>query len=80
MLSPFVGCETIATLAHLDAVRRGHPLHHSNRSATLTLALAAGVSLLEATALANYAAGIEVGKLGVATVSSQELIDRLLED
>jgi rfaE bifunctional protein kinase chain/domain len=48
--------------------------------ATLTLALASGVSLLEATVLANYAAGIEVGKLGVATVSSQELIDRLLED
>lgn len=48
--------------------------------ATLTLALAAGVGLLEASALANYAAGIEVGKSGVATVSSQELIDRLLED
>src|SRR5271165_7598299 len=27
MLSPFVGCENIATLAHRDAVRRGHPLH-----------------------------------------------------
>lgn len=48
--------------------------------ATLTLALAAGVGVLEATTLANYAAGIEVGKQGVATVSSQELIDRLLED
>jgi D-beta-D-heptose 7-phosphate kinase/D-beta-D-heptose 1-phosphate adenosyltransferase len=48
--------------------------------ATLTVALAAGVGLLEATTLANYAAGIEVGKQGVATVSAQELIDRLLED
>ena len=48
--------------------------------ATLTLALAAGAGLLESTVLANYAAGIEVGKLGVATVSSQELMDRLLED
>jgi predicted MPP superfamily phosphohydrolase len=48
--------------------------------ATLTLALAAGVGLLEASALANYAAGLEVGKLGVATVSAQELLDRLLED
>jgi D-beta-D-heptose 7-phosphate kinase/D-beta-D-heptose 1-phosphate adenosyltransferase len=48
--------------------------------ATLTLALAAGVGLLEASALANYAAGIEVAKLGVATVSTQELLDRLLED
>jgi hypothetical protein len=28
MLSPFVGYENITTLAHRDAVRRGHPLHH----------------------------------------------------
>jgi D-beta-D-heptose 7-phosphate kinase/D-beta-D-heptose 1-phosphate adenosyltransferase len=48
--------------------------------ATLTLALAAGAGLLESAALANYAAGIEVAKLGVATVSAQELLDRLLED
>src|SRR4051794_9857917 len=25
---PFVGCANIATLAHRDAVGRGHPLHH----------------------------------------------------
>lgn len=48
--------------------------------ATLTLALAAGASLLQATVLANYAAGIEVGKLGVATVSAEELSQRLLEE
>ena len=27
MPSSFVGCANIATLAHCDAVRRGHPLH-----------------------------------------------------
>jgi D-beta-D-heptose 7-phosphate kinase/D-beta-D-heptose 1-phosphate adenosyltransferase len=48
--------------------------------ATLTLALAAGATLLQAASLANYAAGIEVEKLGVATVSAQELTQRLLED
>ena len=48
--------------------------------ATLTLALTAGASLLQAAALANYAAGIEVEKLGVATVSAEELTQRLLEE
>jgi D-beta-D-heptose 7-phosphate kinase/D-beta-D-heptose 1-phosphate adenosyltransferase len=48
--------------------------------ATLTLALAAGASLIQAATLANYAAGIEVGKLGVATVSAEELSQRLLEE
>ncbi|HEV2353685.1 MAG TPA: D-glycero-beta-D-manno-heptose-7-phosphate kinase [Puia sp.] len=48
--------------------------------ATLTLALTAGATLLKAAALANYAAGIEVEKLGVATVSAEELSQRLLEE
>jgi D-glycero-beta-D-manno-heptose-7-phosphate kinase len=48
--------------------------------ATLTLALTAGASLLDAAALANYAAGIEVEKLGVATVSAGELRQRLEEE
>lgn len=43
--------------------------------ATLSLALAAGASLPEAAVLANYAAGIVVGKFGAATVTQQELID-----
>jgi D-glycero-beta-D-manno-heptose-7-phosphate kinase len=47
--------------------------------ATLTLALASGAAFLEASALANFAAGVEVGKSGVATVSAQELLDRVLE-
>ena len=42
--------------------------------ATLALALAAGATLAEAANLANYAAGIVVGKFGPATVSPEELI------
>ena len=41
--------------------------------ATLAAALAAGVPLDEATALANFAAGVVVGKLGTATVTPEEL-------
>lgn len=39
----------------------------------LTLALAAGSTFPEAAVLANYAAGIVVGKVGTATVSPEEL-------
>ena len=41
--------------------------------ATMTLALAAGASLLEAARLANRAAGVVVGKFGPATVTVDEL-------
>jgi D-beta-D-heptose 7-phosphate kinase/D-beta-D-heptose 1-phosphate adenosyltransferase len=41
--------------------------------AVLTLALAAGASFLEASVLANHAAGVEVSKFGVAAVSPDEL-------
>ncbi len=43
----------------------------------LAAALAAGQSLLEATALANVAAGVVVGKLGAASVSVSELYQAL---
>ena len=43
-------------------------------AATLALAHAAGATLAEAANLANYAAGIVVGKFGPATVSQEELI------
>lgn len=43
-------------------------------TAWLGTMLAAGASLREAALLANYAAGIEVGKAGVATVSSEEVL------
>ena len=45
--------------------------------AVLTLALSCGASLLEASKIANYAAGIVVGKLGAATVSKKELKESL---
>lgn len=42
--------------------------------ATMTLALAAGASLIDAARLANRAAGIVVGKFGPATVTAEELL------
>jgi D-beta-D-heptose 7-phosphate kinase/D-beta-D-heptose 1-phosphate adenosyltransferase len=42
--------------------------------ATLALALAAGATLPEAAMLANYAAGVVVGKIGTATVSPEEVL------
>jgi D-glycero-beta-D-manno-heptose-7-phosphate kinase len=41
---------------------------------TLTLALAAGASLRHAAELANFAAGVVVGKLGTASVTGPELV------
>lgn len=41
--------------------------------AVLGAGLACGLSLADATALANLAAGVVVGKLGTATVSMEEL-------
>jgi D-beta-D-heptose 7-phosphate kinase/D-beta-D-heptose 1-phosphate adenosyltransferase len=43
-------------------------------TAWLGAALAAGASVREAAQLANYAAGVEVGKPGVATVSPEEVL------
>ena len=45
--------------------------------AAFTVALAAGCSMLEAAIVANHAAGIVVGKLGVATATPSELLARL---
>jgi D-beta-D-heptose 7-phosphate kinase/D-beta-D-heptose 1-phosphate adenosyltransferase len=42
--------------------------------ATVALALAGGATLAEAAALANYAAGVVVGKFGPSTVSRDELL------
>jgi rfaE bifunctional protein kinase chain/domain len=42
--------------------------------ATLAVALAAGASLTEAAVLANYAAGVVVGKFGPATLTTEELL------
>ncbi len=48
--------------------------------ATMTLALAAGSSFLDAARLANYAGGIVVMKRGTATVSADELRAAVLSD
>lgn len=45
--------------------------------ATFTVALASGATMEQAARIANYAAGIVVGKLGVAVVTPQELRDIL---
>lgn len=48
-------------------------------TAVLAAALGAGASIAEAAILANQAAGIEVGKAGVATVSPDELREAVLQ-
>jgi D-beta-D-heptose 7-phosphate kinase/D-beta-D-heptose 1-phosphate adenosyltransferase len=45
--------------------------------ATAALALLSGSSILEAAVLANAAAGIVVGKIGTAAVTSEELLESL---
>lgn len=44
-------------------------------TAVMAVAIGAGASVPEAAMLANHAAAIEVGKVGVATVTSAELLD-----
>jgi D-beta-D-heptose 7-phosphate kinase/D-beta-D-heptose 1-phosphate adenosyltransferase len=48
-------------------------------TAVVSVAIAAGASAAEAAILANFAAGIEVGKAGVATVSPDELRHEIRE-
>jgi rfaE bifunctional protein kinase chain/domain len=48
--------------------------------ATMTLALAAGATFLEAVRLANYAGGLVVMKRGTATVTADELRQAILTD
>jgi D-beta-D-heptose 7-phosphate kinase/D-beta-D-heptose 1-phosphate adenosyltransferase len=44
-------------------------------TAYLATALAAGATAVESAVIANYAAGVEVGKLGAATVSTDEVME-----
>jgi D-beta-D-heptose 7-phosphate kinase/D-beta-D-heptose 1-phosphate adenosyltransferase len=44
---------------------------------TLALAWGAGAKVKEAATLANYAAGIVVGKMGTATATRKDLIDAI---
>ena len=46
---------------------------------TMALALGAGARVIEAAKLANYAAGIVVGKIGTATASRKELVNVIKE-
>jgi len=45
--------------------------------ATFTLALSCGASKLEAAHIANFAAGVVVGKLGTAATTRKELLERI---
>ena len=45
--------------------------------ASYTLALASGADPFQAAHISNYAGGIVVGKVGIAVVTPQELIDRI---
>jgi D-glycero-beta-D-manno-heptose-7-phosphate kinase len=47
---------------------------------TMALALAGGAGAKDAARLANYAAGIVVGKVGTATVTQEELVKALKEE
>lgn len=47
--------------------------------ATLTLAMAAGTSTVDAAVIANHAAGVVVAKVGTATVTPAELAEALLD-
>lgn len=47
--------------------------------ATLAMALAAGLKMTDAAELSNIAAGIVVGKKGTATVSPEEVLDRIAD-
>ncbi len=48
--------------------------------ATLTMALTAKASILEASLLANYAAGIVCGEVGIVPIKSEKLFDTVLKD
>jgi rfaE bifunctional protein kinase chain/domain len=48
--------------------------------AVFTLALICGASFIDAARLSNYAAGLVVAKAGTATVTSDELIQAILEE
>jgi rfaE bifunctional protein kinase chain/domain len=47
---------------------------------TLTIALAAGADIYEASLLANYAAGIVCGEVGIVPVDRDRLFDTVLKD
>lgn len=48
--------------------------------AALAVALASGCDLVQAAVIANYAAGVVVGKMGTSTVTREEILERLALD
>jgi len=72
LLSPDGNIERVPTTARevYDVVGAGDTV-----TAYLAVILAAGGTAAEAAVIANYAAGVEVGKLGAATVSAEEVLD-----
>lgn len=71
LLSPDGSVHRIPTTARevYDVVGAGDTV-----TAYLATMLASGATVLEAAMIANYAAGVEVGKLGAATVSPAEVL------
>lgn len=49
-------------------------------SAVMALGLASGINLRDSAKIANYAAGVVVGKVGTATVSAEELSEAMNSD
>ena len=47
---------------------------------TLTLSLAAGADILEASYLANYAGGIVCGEVGIVPVDKEKLFSTIIDD
>lgn len=72
LVSPDGGVHRVPTTARevYDVVGAGDTV-----TAYLATMLAAGATTLEAAVIANYAAGVEVGKLGAATVSPEEVLE-----
>ncbi len=72
LISAGGGVERVPTVARevYDVVGAGDTV-----TAYLAMVLAAGGSATEAAVIANFAAGVEVGKLGAATVSPAEVIE-----
>jgi D-beta-D-heptose 7-phosphate kinase/D-beta-D-heptose 1-phosphate adenosyltransferase len=72
LLSPEGGVRRIPTTARevYDVVGAGDTV-----TAYLATALAAGANAYESAVIANFAAGVEVGKLGAATVSAEEIVE-----
>jgi D-glycero-beta-D-manno-heptose-7-phosphate kinase len=87
--SPVILLITLGPLGILLVTKNASPKHVPTRArevfdvsgagdtviATCVLALAAGASQYEAAELANYAAGVVVGKLGTASCTQQELLN-----